>query len=403
MEMTGRWGQRHGDRAVGAASDRPGARVGSHRGPPPLGGRVGPWLRLGMLLAVVVVVAVEGTTGVSVVRALTASGSAGWQTRLVDWVRDHGGGSVVDRVEAWWYSGQPPGDGPPVPPALPVTHVRSRAGVPLPVPRMVGGSGASGAGVWVPVGRLDRGRPVLWATWLTPDAAHRSVTAVVARVDPRRVAARLVAGTREPDGSGWPEGAQVPAADRDRVLAAFNAGFRFHDTPGGFAADGRVGLPLAPGLASAVIGHDGSLTVRRWDGGPAPGPGVAAVRQNLDLIVENFRPVAGLAANAQGRWGSASSQLEYTWRSGLGVGADGTLFYVAGRDLTLASLAGALVDAGARTGMELDIHPTTVTFNLFFPDGPAGLRAAKLVPQMARPATRYLSPDQRDFFELVLR
>jgi hypothetical protein len=50
---------------------------------------------------------------------------------------------------------------------------------------------------------------------------------------------------------------------------------------------------------------------------------VLAVRQNLDLIVEQGRPVAALADNTGNRWGTTKNQTQYTWRSGLGVDATG--------------------------------------------------------------------------------
>ena len=55
--------------------------------------------------------------------------------------------------------------------------------------------------------------------------------------------------------------------------------------------------------------------------------------------------------------------------------------------------------------MSLDINPEWVTFNLFShpdPADPAQVTAAKLYPQMQRPATRYLgpTPESRDFFTI---
>ena len=76
--------------------------------------------------------------------------------------------------------------------------------------------------------------------------------------------------------------------------------------------------------------------------------------------------------------------------------ATGDLVYVGGNHLTLAVLADTLVRAGAVTAMELDIHKDMVTFNLFSHD-PA-LTGHKLLPDMTRPASRYLTPDWRDFF-----
>ena len=48
--------------------------------------------------------AVLSAPAASYVTALTAPGSADWQTTSVEWVRDHGGGPLVDTVENWWYA-----------------------------------------------------------------------------------------------------------------------------------------------------------------------------------------------------------------------------------------------------------------------------------------------------------
>jgi hypothetical protein len=184
----------------------------------------------------------------------------------------------------------------------------------------------------------------------------------VASVDVGRVRAELIAGTRDPGGR-WPEGAQVPFGQRPDLVAAFNAGFKFGDTQGGFAADGRISRRLVDGLASAVIARDGTLSIRRWTGGQVlPRDGIA-VRQNLDLIVADGKPVAGLGSAGRQRWGTSRNQLQYTWRSAIGTTADGRLLYIAGDHLDIRQLATALARAGATAAMQLDIHPALVTFN----------------------------------------
>ncbi len=99
------------------------------------------------------------------------------------------------------------------------------------------------------------------------------------------------------------------------------------------------------------------------------------------------------------------NQLQYTWRSGLGVDAHGNLVYVAGGGLNLQTLATALSQAGAVRGMELDIHHPVVTCNLYEPvPGHANsVVARKLLPDMSKPATRYLQRDQRDFIAILAR
>jgi hypothetical protein len=133
------------------------------------------------------------------------------------------------------------------------------------------------------------------------------------------------------------------------------------------------------------------------------GPDVFAVRQNLDLIVDAAHPVAGLTLNVDQRWGSAKNQFQYTWRSGLGVDATGNLIYVGGAGMNLATLAGALTRAGAVRGMELDIHGAMVDFFSYPHGGDATSAGVKLLPAMPNGPSRYLVPDQRDFFAVTLR
>ena len=57
--------------------------------------------------------------------------------------------------------------------------------------------------------------------------------------------------------------------------------------------------------------------------------------------------------------------------------------------------------------MALDINPEWVTFNFYShpnPADPSLIHAAKLYPQMQRPADRYLgpTPESRDFFTVSL-
>ena len=51
--------------------------------------------------------------------------------------------------------------------------------------------------------------------------------------------------------------------------------------------------------------------------------------------------------------------------------------------------------------MQLDINSYWVTFNSYAPPAPA--QPSSLLPGMTRPVTRYLSPDDRDFFAVYLR
>jgi hypothetical protein len=152
-----------------------------------------------------------------------------------------------------------------------------------------------------------------------------------------------------------------------------------------------------------VIRADGSATVGEWGRDATLTSDVVAVRQNLDLVVDQGVPVAALADNTSGRWGSTHNQVQYTWRSGLGVDAAGDLIYVGGGGMNVTTLAAALVQAGAVRGMQLDIHSEMVDF-LTYPVGADHVAyGVKLLPNMAGGANRYLLPDQRDFFAVTTR
>jgi hypothetical protein len=264
-------------------------------------------------------------------------------------------------------------------------------------------SALPGEGTWYPRRLTPRGQPVLWTTFVRPDRRNVGVVAGVALIRQEYATTQLIAGTLQPPNMSSPEGYQVPPDRRAALVAVFNSGFKFKHISGGFYADGVLGRPLVAGIASLVIDQNGVADVETWSGGQRPGPQVAGVRQNLHLIVDQGRAVGGLTKNRNGLWGTTRQQLQYTWRSGVGVDARGDLIYVGGRDLTLATLAQAFVESGAVRAMQLDIHDDMVTFNYFTPDPSQGLRPAKLLPSMQRSLHRYLIPDQRDFFAVYLR
>ena len=344
---------------------------------------------------------------VSFAKAMTYPGNASVSVRAVEWVRDHGGAGIVNTVESWYYAHHtPPRTGGPQDqvPAGP-RPARARAADHLPRVRLVAGLPAKrDEGAWHAARTSRTGAVAMYTTWLRPDPRYRPVVAGAALLPMKRDALHLVGGTRQPvPGLTWPERYRVPPAARSRLVAAFNAGFKMADAHGGWYGDHRTAARLVDGAASLVISNDGSARVGVWGSDVGMGPGVVAVRQNLALVVRHGQPVTGLSSNAHGRWGSARSQFQYTWRSGIGTDSRGDLIYVAGKGLTLVTLSDAMARVGIQTGMELDIHPTMVTFNSFSPNrATGGLAGRKLLTSMTQPR-RYLTADQRDFFYVTLR
>jgi hypothetical protein len=325
--------------------------------------------------------------------ALVYPGEASFSVRTVEWVRDHGGNPLVDALENWWFTRRAPaaatgGGG--------VAH----AGFEV-EPGLVGPRTAEGR--WLAGPMSGGSTPPMFCTLMFPDPEHPGVSAAIARFDQHRVAARLIAGTREPDQRAWPERARIPVGQWGRLVAAFNSGFKMDGANGGFFADGRMARPLRDGAASLVITRDGRVSVDQWGRDRAFGPDILAVRQNLRLVVDDGQVVAGLTVNRDDRWGSAKNQLQYTWRSGAGVDAAGRLYYIAGADLTLETLARALAGVGVVRGMELDIHPAEVHFFGYRHRADGTPVPVKLLGTMRGPSDRYLRPDQRDFLALTLR
>ena len=164
-------------------------------------------------------------------------------------------------------------------------------------------------------------------------------------------------------------------------------------------------MPLRAGAASFVIFTNGTATVADWGRDVSPGATVAAVRQNLTLLVDHG--VAAPTVGAPSQWGAVLGGGTYTWRSGVGVTAAGDLVYAGGPDLDPAGLARLLIAAGAVRAMELDINPEWVSFATFtHAGGIAGtgvIGAANLLAGMYLPPGHYLQPYSRDFFAVFAR
>jgi hypothetical protein len=350
---------------------------------------------------------------VSYVRALLYPGNATFAVRTVEWFRDHGGGKLIDTIETWRYSHQqPPATGAPAdttgPVALPTPTVGRQsvrptaAGLPA-VQLLPGTKRLPQEGTWAVARQSSSGKPLLWTTWFRPDPGHLPVSAAAALLPRGSYRLNLMPGTREPVvGMASHDGYSVPAADRSALVATFNAGFKMNDSHGGWWTTASAAVPLVDGRASVVILRDGSALVGTWNRTVRMSHDVVAVRQNLDQVIVGGRIVDGLTTNANGRWGTVRSQFQYTWRSGLGTDAHGNLIYVAGNKLTLATLAGAMHQAGIVQGMELDIHAAMVSFDIERP-GPNGITGERLLNSMNSPTNRYLVDDQRDFFYVTAR
>ncbi|QXC61606.1 phosphodiester glycosidase family protein [Aquihabitans sp. G128] len=249
---------------------------------------------------------------------------------------------------------------------------------------------------WAQQRTTSVGAPLMATSLLQPDPTDPRAFVAAAWLSPD-LQFHVVPGTTQPGGT-WSTTGQVPSALRSSLVAVFNGGFKYQDLTGGFEAEARVARRLVVGQASLVVRRDGSAQVGAWGTDIAPSPDIVAVRQNLMPIVEQARSVPGLLTLHDGSWSTEHHQVQRTPRSALGQRPDGSLVYVAGPDLDLAQLAAGLVQAGAVTGMELDIHPNMVVFHLFAGGNATGPGTSKeLLQVMTAASDRYLTPDRRDF------
>lgn len=361
------------------------------------------------LLAIVLVALTGvGVVGASLGQALTAPGTDSTSARIAEWARGHGLGSVVSWLEQQTY--QPPKVGGRPEGNSPLTQVRAAPPVPpagsvaatLPPPiQPVASPPLPGEGHWQAIASVG-GRPAMADAFLRPDATHTSYTVAAVWFDPGRVRAQLHPGAVEPGGSGWSVPSFIPPASRAGLLAAFNSGFKLGDAHGGYYQDGRYAQPLITGAASMVFFKDGSMTVGRWGRDISMGPAVAAVRQNLSLLVDHGAVVPGVADNVGNAWGQTLGNRKYVWRSGIGVTRTGGVVVVSGPRLSAQTLAVLLARTGCVRAMELDINPEWTSFIRYLPgSAPTSPRAINLLPDMQRLATRYFSVSSRDFITLT--
>ncbi len=324
--------------------------------------------------------------------------------RSVEWLRDNGAAGLVARVESIYYTLTAPSKGGPTLRALPkvgygagsAPHVAiDTENRPARVESLIRPA-LPGEGVWHATRPGLVAEPPLLVTTLRDQPEYPRVVAGLAWIDTKRTTLTLNPGRLEPS-VPIPRGSMdVPTAERPRLLATFNSGFKLSDSHGGFAVNGHTYAPMRDGQGTLVGYADGRVDVLDWRHGSTIPPGVAFARQNLPLIVEEGRPSPNVANSFE--WGATIGNAILVWRSAIGEDRHGNLIYAAGEDQTVESLARALIRAGAIRAMELDINSYWVTFIAY--GAPGAQDPGKLLEGMERPATRYLEPDDRDFFAL---
>jgi hypothetical protein len=395
--------------SVAASYRHAGART------PGRAGRGGPGATLGkrvrrVLIAAALVALLPAA--ISYLLALTGPSNSPLGIRSVEWLRDHGAANIVAKVESIYYSLTAPAKGGPALRALPRTGVQGAGSatatgagtvvdrpariVPLAHPAL------AGEGVWsgTTANTSRNDPPLLVSTFRSDPAEYPRLVAGVAWINTSATTVSLYPGRLEPSVQLPSRGPMdVPAAQRAGLLATFNSGFKLADSRGGWARNGRTYVPMREGEATFTRYADGHYDVAAWHGGPRVSSSVVFARQNLPLILNEGHLSSKLGNGSE--WGATVGNAVRVWRSGLGIDAHGNLLYAAANNQTVGSLARVLQHAGAVRAMELDINSFWISFNTYA--APGALQPGKLLSETERPATRYLSPDDRDFFAVFRR
>ncbi|SDB92643.1 Predicted protein [Raineyella antarctica] len=354
------------------------------------------WLAVPALLVASVVL----WTAVSLGQALDAPGTDSTAARIAEWGRDHHMSGLITLLEQWQYKLNPPKTGgAPTQGDLQVGAagaVRTETRRPAAVPSQAGPA-LPGEGQWRPLYSYQ-GHTAALVTSLRPDGVHTSYVVHAVWLDPRLNSFVLHPGSKEP-GPVAHESSQLTGKAASTVLASFNSGFKMDDAQGGYWQDGHAVAPLRAGAASMVLGNDGSLKVESWPGGQ-PGAGVAAVRQNLTLLVDKGKVAPAVSDPSSKVWGKTVGNASAVWRSGVGTRADGSTVVVLGPSLTVTALAQILRDTGAVEAMQLDINKDWTSFITYTHDH-SGTTPTKLTSDEFAAANRYLQPSSRDFVAVM--
>jgi hypothetical protein len=259
-----------------------------------------------------------------------------------------------------------------------------------------------GEGVWRRTGPLVNGRPPVLVTTFRTELDYPRIVAYVAWFDHTRTALAYYPGRYEPPNAAVRGPMMVPFDQRWRLLATFNGGFTYADGSNGSADNGAMNEPLKDGNATLLGYKDGRVAIVNWNRGPNAGANVAWARQSLAPILWNGRinPALNTDPNSP-QWGYTLGGVTRTWRTGVGIDRRGNLIYVAADDQTVITLAKILQHVGAVRAMEFDINPewhSLITYT-----HQHGLVPMLVEPQPMQSPSRYLAPDDRDFFAAYRR
>jgi hypothetical protein len=360
------------------------------------------WRRVRRVVLIAIAICLV-PAAISWLHALSRPRNIGIGVATVEWIRSHGGNPLVSEVENIYYTLTAPSKGGPPLKSLPQVGVASASAEaatktakvyrPPPIAPLIRPA-LKGEGEWRAAEAHAGAAPPVLLTTFRSDPEYPQFVAGVAWIDHNQTRLDYVPGLAEPPELENRGPAEVPTKLRRRLVATFNGGFPLETSYAGLVYRGETIAPMVDGIATLVEYRDGRVDVVEWESGESPSRHVLFAKQNLPPIVYGGKLNPNLSDGLE--WGATVNNAVRVWRSGLGIDSRGNLIYAAANYQTVSSLAEVLQRAGAVRALELDINEDWTSFITYRHPGAAD--PSNLLPEMLRPPSRYLTPDERDFF-----
>jgi hypothetical protein len=300
---------------------------------------------------------------------------------------------------------EPSASGEPPPPAFTLANL---------APMVPDVATTKGEGIWVPVvdPRHPGDRTRLLKTFIHPDKNRSWAVVAIVAVDLSSVELHAVAGRHEPerkskDAKAYQVPAIVPPEMHDRLIAAFNGGYKSTHGEYGMKIGGVVLAPPRARCCVVALMNDGRYLIRDWDSVKDREPEMTWWRQTPMCMFDEGTPHPMLSAPKFG-WGAASvSGTTVIRRSAIGLDKDKKLLFIGiGDHVTGQAIGMAMHHAGAHSVSQLDVNFSFPKFVLYDykQAGDKELKAIPLTEHFEYTEDQYVGKQaERDFFYLARR
>jgi hypothetical protein len=326
-------------------------------------------------------------------------------SNLATWARDHKLGRVVDELEQLRY-GSPPPDKPaeelasvsPSPPSDAPVSLSPTTQPFRPDSLTVRVSPAlKHEGEWK-AAREVNGTTAIWVTGIRPLKAAPAVTATYALVDQDLTYAAMWNGPEIPGKAGFSRYKAIAPELHPYLLAAFNGGFRREHTRGGYFTEGRQVWKMNPDAATLGIDASGRIHIGRL-GQEVVQSDMVSIRQNVRLLVHDAKSVVGGKLYGYGSWKDGNL---YILRSAVCIRTDDKLLFAVMGPADAEQLAAALVRAGCKAAMQLDVNASWPKFSIYDTTTPAP-HTRWIDKRSTGSSNMFLTSAPKDFFALFDR